>query len=208
MNNIVIRNIEEKDHYNVECVTKRAFWNLNMPGCDEHYLVHRLWTDSAYVPEISLVAELEGCIVGAILYAKAKIETGKGSVDTLLFGPLCVAPELQKSGIGGLLLKASVQKARECGYTSIFICGVPTYYPKFGFVTADHFQITMPDGSNFDAFMGIELVENALENVAGKFYEPDVYAGDIHDSEYLAKIEEFDKDFPYMRKEILPQQWR
>ncbi len=208
MKDYIIRRIEEKDHYNVEYLTKRAFWNLNMPGCDEHYMVHKLWDDEAYVPEASLLAEADGEIVGAIIYGKCRVETEQGDVEVLTFGPLCVEPDLQKSGVGAALLNESMNRARERGYKAILICGVPTYYPKFGFKTADTWGITMPDGSNFDAFMGIELVDGALNDVQGKFYEADVYFCDIHDKAYMDKVDEFDKGFPYMEKKVLPHQWR
>ena len=205
---INVRNITDKDHYDVELIAKKAFWNLNMPGCDEHYLVHRLWDEPCYIPELSLVAEVDGKAVGAILYSKAKIETDSGNIDVLTFGPLCVDPDCQKKGIGRKLLSESMSLAAERGYKAIFICGVPTYYPKFGFKTADTFGITMPDGSTFDAFMGYELQKDALKGVTGKFYEADVFDCDIHDEEYMKAVDEFDKGFPYMEKKVLPHQWR
>ena len=79
----------------VEYIAKKAFWNLNMPGCDEHYLVHRIWDDPAYVPEISLLAEIDGNAVGFILYTRCRVETETGNVEVLTFGPLCVVPEYQ-----------------------------------------------------------------------------------------------------------------
>lgn len=206
--NITVRNIREEDHYAVECVTKKAFWNLNMPGCDEHYLVHQIWNYPDYVPQISLVALKEGEIVGVILYVKAFLKTKTQEIPSLTFGPLCVLPELQKQGIGEMLLKRSMQLAIEAGFDSVFICGVPAYYPKFGFQTADQFHITMPDGTNFDAFMGIELKKGSLKGIKGVFYEPVIYNGDVHNKEYLEVVDEFDKGFPYMEKKILPTQWR
>lgn len=206
--NITIRNIREEDHYAVECVTKKAFWNLNMPGCDEHYLVHQIWNTPDYVPQLSLVALKGEEIVGVILYVKAVIKTKTQEIPSLTFGPLCVLPELQRKGIGGILLKESMGLATEAGFASIFICGVPSYYPKFGFQTADQFCITMPDGSNFDAFMGIELKKGSLQGIKGAFYEPDVYNGDVHNQEYMRLVDAFDKRFPYMEKKILPGQWR
>lgn len=208
MNEIIIRNIKPDNHYEIEYLVKRAFWNLNMPGCDEHYLVHRIWNEADYVPEISLLAELEGKIVGAILYTKCRVETASGDVEVLTFGPLCVDPDFQKKGIGKKILLESMRLAKELKYKAILICGVPSYYPKFGFKTADNFGITMPDGSNFDAFMGYELQDNALAQVKGKFYEPASLDCDIHDEDYMKALEEFDKGFPYMEKKVLPQQWR
>lgn len=208
MSDYSIRSIGKKDYYAIEWLAKRAFWNLNMPGCDEHYLVHKLWKDTAYVPEVSLAAESGGEIVGAILYAKCRIETERGNQEVLTFGPLCVEPKLQKSGIGAALLSHSMNRARECGYKAILICGVPAYYPRFDFKTADTWGITMPDGSNFDAFMGMELVEGGLAGMRGKFYEADVYLGNIHDKSYMDRVDAFDKGFPYMEKKVLPHQWR
>lgn len=173
--NITVRNITEKDHYDIELVAKRAFWNLYVPGCDEHYLVHRLWNEPCYISELSLVALADEKIVGAILYSKARIETDNGNIEILTFGPLCVDPDYQKMGIGKKLLLESMGLATEKGYKAIFICGVPEYYPKFGFKTADTFGITMPDGSNFDAFMGYELQKDTLKGVTGKFYESDAF---------------------------------
>ncbi len=192
MVDMVIRNIENEDLFEVECLAKKAFWNLNMPGCDEHYLVHRLWNSAVCVSELSLLAESEGRIVEAILYARAKIQTVNGEIETLTFGPLCVEPNIQKKGIGKQLLKKSMEKATMLGVGSIFICGVPAYYPKYGFITADKFGITMPDGTNFDAFMGIELIKGSLDNINGRFYEPNVYCGNIHDEKYMPEVDCFD----------------
>lgn len=206
--NITVRNIREKDRYDIELVAKRAFWNLNMPGCDEHYLVHRLWNEPCYIPELSFAATVDDKVVGAVLYSKARIETDDKSIEVLTFGPLCVDPDYQKTGIGKKLLSESIRSASEKGYKAIFICGVPAYYPKFGFRTADTFGITMPDGSNFDAFMGYELQKDALKGITGKFYESDALDCDIHNEEYMKAVDEFDKDFPYMEKKVLPHHWR
>ena len=94
------------------------------------------------------------------------------------------------------------------GYKAIFICGVHAYYPKFGFKTADTFGITMPDGSSFDAFMGYEFQKNALKGVAGKVYDDPVFDYDVHDEAYMKAVDEFDKNFPYMEKQVFPHQWR
>ena len=205
---IIIRNITDKDHYDIESVAKRAFLYFNMPGCDEHYLVHRLWNEPCYISELSLAAEVDNKIVGAILYSKAKIKTNHGNIGVLTFGPLCVDPDHQKMGIGQKLLLESMRLATENGYQAILICGVPTYYPKFGFKTADTFGITMPDGSNFDAFMGYELRKDALKGVTGKFYEDPFFDCDVHDEAYMKAVDEFDKSFPYMEKKVLSHQWR
>ena len=203
-----VEHILESDYYEIEYLAKRAFWNLYMPGCDEHYLVHRIFTDPNYVPNLSLVAKLDGKIVGLILYTKCRLETKSGDIDVLTFGPLCVDPMFQRKGIGKALLLESIKLAKATDYPAIFICGVPTYYPRFGFKPTKEFGVTMPDGSTFDAFMGYELKEGSLTGISGKFYEPNCCDCDIHDERYMAELEEFDRQFPYMEKKVLPGQWR
>lgn len=200
--NILIREEEEKDYYNTELMTQRAFWNKHNPGCDEHYLVHVLRTDADYIPEISRIAEADGKVVGAILYSKARIEDNGNIHEVLTFGPLCVEPDYWKMGIGGELLEATMKLAKEKGYRAIVIYGEPDYYPLHGFVTCDHYGITTPDGKNFSAFMCIELIPGGLNGISGKFYESDVF-------EKLPpeEVEVFNEKFPHMEKLKLPGQW-
>jgi predicted N-acetyltransferase YhbS len=199
---IVIREERVEDWLDTEYMTQKAFWNLHCPGCSEHLLVHKLRSDAAYVPEISRVAEKDGKIVGAIMYSRAKVVDGDLTHEVLTFGPLCVEPSLQKTGIGGLLMETTMQLARDAGYKAIIIFGSPGYYPRHGFVPCNHFGITTSTGENFDAFMGIELIPGGLEDVHGKFYEADVFE-DLPGEE----VDEFNKKFPYMEKLRLPGQW-
>ncbi|HEX3027816.1 MAG TPA: N-acetyltransferase [Clostridia bacterium] len=203
MKSIIIREEKEADWYETEYVTKKAFWNLHVPGCDEHYLVHILRSSDDYIPELSRVAELEGKIVGTIMYSKAYVMDGDKRTDVITFGPLCIDPEYQKKGIGGELLENTMQLAREKGYRAIIIFGEPEYYPRHGFKPCDCFNITTKDGKNFNAFMGIELVAGGLDGVKGKFFESKVF----DDCSNEEAAEEYDKKFPYMEKLKLPGQW-
>jgi putative acetyltransferase len=199
---MVIREERFEDGWDTEYMTQKAFWNLQAPGCSEHLLVHKLRADSAYIPEISRVAEKDGKIVGTIMYSRAKVVEGDLTHEVLTFGPLCVEPSLQKTGIGGLLLETTIQLAREAGYKAIIIFGEPGYYPRHGFVNCNHFGITTSKGENFDAFMGIELIPGGMEGVHGKFYEAEVFEN-LPDEE----VAEFNKKFPYLEKLRLPGQW-
>ena len=113
---LIIRPERPEDYYQTEHMTQKAFWNLYNPGCNEHLLVHKLRSDPAYVPELSRVAELDGKIVGTIMYSRSKVVDGDISHEVLIFGPLCVEPALQKTGIGGALMQATFQLAREAGH--------------------------------------------------------------------------------------------
>ena len=198
----IIRKEAPADYYDAELMTKKAFWNLHRPGCDEHLLVHKLRRDGSYVSELTRVAEKYGKIIGAIYYARARIESADGqSQEVLTFGPLCVDPEYQRQGIGGHLLEETLADAGALGFDGVVIFGEPDYYPRHGFVTCDNFSITTPEGENFSAFMARELCEGGL--CGGKFYEPAVYY-DLPEKE----LEEFERGFPYMEKKVLPNQWQ
>lgn len=202
MENLIIRKENERDYFEVEYMTKKAFWNKYVPGCTEHYLVHILRQSEDYLPELSRIAEINEEIVGAIMYSKAYVIDGVNKIEVLTFGPLCVEPSYQNKGIGGALLEETMELARKAGYKAIVIFGEPGYYPKHGFKTCDNFGITTKDSKNFDAFMGIELVKDGLKEVKGKFYESEAF-----ESLLPEKVEEFDKKFPYMEKLKLPGQW-
>lgn len=201
MEDLIIKKENEKDYFNVEYMTKKAFWNLHVPGCNEHYLVHILRNSEDYLPELSRIAVINGEVVGTIMYSKAYVSDGVNKTEVLSFGPLCVDPQYQNKGIGKALLETTMDLARKAGYKAIIIFGEPGYYPKHGFKTCDNFGITTKDSKNFDAFMGIELVKDGLKGVNGKFYDSKVFQKLLPE-----KIDEFDKRFPYMEKLRLPGQ--
>lgn len=199
---IEIRMETEDDQYKVEMMTQHAFWNKHSPGCDEHYLVHQLRKDENYIPELSRIAVKDGAVIGCIMYSKACVVNEIKSHEVITFGPLCVEPEWQGSGVGEMLLRETMEIAKNKGYKGIIIYGEPDYYPRLGFKTCDNFSITTHDGKNFDAFMGIELIEGGMKDITGKFYEAEVF-------EKLPKdeVEEFNKQFPWLMKLKFPGQW-
>lgn len=202
---IVIRREEPGEYHKTEETVLKAFWNKYHLGCNEHFLVHKLRKSDVYLPELSRVAVIGDEIVGAIFYSKAWLKRTADQAEAkqiLAFGPLCVAPEWQGCGVGGLLLKETLALAKEAGYEGVVIFGEPDYYPRHGFQTCDHFGITTADGKNFDAFMGVELVEGGLVNFGGKFYESEVFE-DLSEEENEA----FTKGFNAPVKRKFPSQW-
>ncbi|MBN2344571.1 MAG: N-acetyltransferase, partial [Deltaproteobacteria bacterium] len=98
---LIIRHETESEHRTVEELTRDAFWNLYFPGCDEHYLVHILRDHPDYLPELSFVAELDGEVVGMIMYTRSwLIDENNCKKEIVSFGPLCVHPAHQRKGIG------------------------------------------------------------------------------------------------------------
>lgn len=176
----------------MEELTREAFWDLTGPGCSEHYLVHKMRSCAEFVPQLALVAELGGKIVGNIMYTKSLVEDDAGDdMDALTFGPLSVLPEYQGQGVGEALVRYSFAKARDLGYEAVFIFGRPDYYKRFGFRPASEFEIATADGRNFDAFMAHELYPGALKHVSGKLRCAPVYSRLPPE-----EVEEFDKSFP------------
>jgi predicted N-acetyltransferase YhbS len=199
---IEIRMETKDDWYNVELMAQHAFWNKHHLGCDEHYLVHKLRQDKDYLSELSRIAVKDGEVIGCIMYSKARIVDGAKTHEIITFGPLCVEPKWQGCGVGELLLRETMNLAANQGYKGIVIFGEPDYYPRIGFKTCDNFNITTADGKNFDAFMGIELAEDSMKGIKGKFYESEAF-------ENLPKeeVEEYSKKFPQLQKLQFPGQW-
>ena len=203
MNKIIIREERKEDYKATELMTMRAFWNIHGPGCNEHLLVHKLRGSEDYLPAISRVAELDGKIVGAIFYTKAKVIDGQNIHEVISFGPLAVEPMSQSLGVGGMLLKETFKLAKEAGYKGICIVGEPEYYPKYGFVTCDKYNISDGNGYNYDALMAYELQENGFSGIKGKFRESEVF----EQCEDETEIEEFTSQFPYYERLKLECQW-
>ena len=201
-NEIQIRKETKEDYFSVEEMTMGAFWNKHQRGCDEHYLVHKLRTSDCYIPELSRIAVKDGKVIGAIFYSKAYLKKGNETKEILTFGPLCVAPEFQGRGVGGILLDETMGIAKDKGYEGIVILGEPDYYPLHGFVTCDRLGITTADGKNFDAFMGYELVSDALKSFGGSFHESDVFFELPKD-----EVDKYNMKFPAMKKQGFPMQW-
>ncbi len=201
--NIQIRLERPADYRQVEELTRDAFWDVHVPGCDEHCLAHVLRSAACFVPELDLVAEFDGLVVGNIMYTRAQVlDSSAVGHKVLSFGPLSVLPEYQNRGIGALLIQESKQRALELGYTAIIIYGDPEYYQRFGFVSGSDFGIHGSEGYFSPALQVFELVPGALKGVSGAFLEDDVYHLDAE------AASAFDAQFPPREKGFKPSQKR
>jgi len=192
---IHIRQEQPTDHFAVESLTRDAFWPFRWDGlqiCDEHLLVHKLRKCNAFIPELNLVAELDGKPVGHIIYTRSKIiDDADNAYSTLTFGPLSVHPNYQGRGIGQALMRHSFKIAKDLGHRAVIIFGHPNYYPRVGFRRAGEFGITTSDRKTFDPFMAYPLYDGALDGIKGRYYLAPIY-------ETLTQEDalEFDKKFP------------
>ena len=161
-----IRTEQPSDRQRVEEITRRAFWNLYMPGCTEHYLVHIMRAHPDFIPELDLVAELDGQVVGNIMYTRNRLTDEHGAEkDILTFGPVSITPELQRRGYGRQLMEESFRRAAALGYDTVVIFGDPANYVSRGFKSCKRFSVCLPDGSFPAGMLVKELVPGAL---AGK----------------------------------------
>ncbi len=199
---IKIENESQEDYEEVEILTRKAFWNVHAPGCEEHYLAHILRSHADFIPELDFVARTaDGRIVGNVMYTRARLtdETGK-DMPILTFGPLSVHPDYQRRGIGKRLLEYSFQKAAAMGYGVIVIFGDPGNYVARGFVSCRKFGVTTPDGKYPAAMLVKELREGALHSGKWIYQESPAYEYDSADAAA------FDKRFEPMQKEVRPGQ--
>jgi putative acetyltransferase len=124
-------------------------------------LVDRLRADGALA--VSLVAELDGRVVGHVAFSPVAID---GARDVVGLGPVAVVPPLQTCAIGARLIEEGLARARERGARAAVVLGHPDYYPRFGFVVSTQFGIRYADAPE-DAFMAAELVPGALAAASG-----------------------------------------
>jgi len=167
--NIVIRKEEEKDYKQVYEVNKLAFQQEN-----ESILIGKIRKGENFIPDLSLVAEIDNRIVGHILFSKIKI-VGDSIFESIALAPMAVIPAFQKQGVGSKLIKKGMAKAKELGFDSIIVLGHKDYYPKFGFERASKWNIKCPFKVPEEAFMAIALTKKALEDKAGTVKYPDEF---------------------------------
>lgn len=198
---ITIRNEKESDYRKVEELTRKAFYNLYVPGCFEHYLAHILRPHEDFLAELDFVIEENGEIVGNIMYTKARLVDESGYEKQILtFGPLSVSPEHQRKGYGKMLLEHSFKKAMELGYDVIVIFGDPKNYVSRGFKSCKKYNICVENGACPTAMMVKELKPDVLD---GRRW---IY----HDSPAMQINEEdaqrFDEGFEKMEKKYQTSQ--
>jgi len=152
----------EGDEPDITVVNDRAFGQK-----DEGRLVQKLRRTEAFLPDLSLVAEIEGRIVGHILFYPVVISTPDGDHPTLSLAPMSVLPEYQNKGIGSALVREGLRIAKDLNFTSVIVIGHPHYYPRFGFRKAGRRGLRSPFDVPEEAFMAMELVERALKDKGG-----------------------------------------
>ena len=201
---LIIRNETEQDYRAVENLVRESFWNVYRPGCLEHYVLHVLRDDPAFVKALDFVMELDGELIGQNMFMKTNIDADDGSrVEVLTMGPIGIAPALKRMGYGKKLLDYSLEKAREMGFCAVLFEGNIGFYGKSGFDYARNFGIRYHDlaeDEDDSFFLCKELIPGCLDRVTGVYQTPAGYYVDPDDAEL------FDASFPPKEKLKLPGQ--
>ena len=201
---LTIRNETEADYAAVENLTRKAFYNVYVPGCMEHYLVRVMREHEDFVPELDFVAELDGEIVGNIMYTKACLTDEQGTEKTVLtFGPLSILPEYQRKGYGKLLMEHSFARAAELSYDVIVILGSPANYVSRGFKSCKKYHVSVENGKYPAAMMVKELIPGSLQGHRWVYHESPVMAISVEEAEkYDSTLEKKEKEYRPSQEEF------
>ena len=197
--------LEKKEDYRaVENLIRESFWNVYRPGCSEHYVIHVLRNDPAFVKDLDFVMEKDGELIGQNMFMRTVIEADDGrEIPVLTMGPICITPRLKRKGYGKKLLDYSLEKAAEAGFGAVLFEGNIDFYGKSGFDYASKFKIRyhdLPEDADSSFFLCRELIPGYLHDVTGVYQTPSGYY--VKDEE----VGEFDREFPKKEKLKLPGQ--
>ena len=203
-NHNTIRLEKKEDYRAVENLVRESFWNVYRPGCLEHYVIHVLREDPAFVRELDFVMEQDGALIGQNMFMRTVINADDGRViPVLTMGPIGITPELKRKGYGKKLLDYSLERAAALGFGAVLFEGNIGFYGHSGFTYARSFGIRyhdLPEGADDSFFLCRELVPGYLKGITGVYRTPRGYYVDE------AEAEEFDKTFPPKEKLRLPGQ--
>ena len=202
-----IRLEQPTDYREVENLTREAFWNVYAPGCVEHYVLNQYRNNPDFIPELSLVMEVDNRVIGHVMFSRAHIikEDGSG-VPAWTFGPISIHPDYKRKGYGLKLLQYSLEKAREMGIGVVCMEGNIEFYKHAGFVLASTLGIhyhAEPKDADVPYFLAQELIPGYLNGIEGTYHTPKGYYVAFESKE---AFEAYEATFPIKAKKVLAGQ--
>ncbi len=144
-------------------------------GDCEAQLVADIRNSPAYIPELSLVAEYNGRLVGHIMLSRMELQSGAGKTEILALAPMSVVPSQSYRGIGHILLERATEKARQMGFAAIAEVGQASYFLRHGFKPLADYGLSHSLSAVDDDVTLLELSEGRLES-GGKLVFPQAFA--------------------------------
>ncbi len=167
-----IRAERPPDRQSIRAVHVEAFGQR-----EEADLVERIRADRWFIPELSLVAESDGGIVGHILFSKIEVADGDRKTDALALAPMAVLPDYQRRGIGSRLVVEGLRKCGEFHFPAVIVIGHPDFYPKFGFKPARPLGLECRQYDAADEVFMVYDVHPALHRPKGIVVYPETFDG-------------------------------
>lgn len=203
MEDYIIRQERPEDWWEVENLTREAFWNVYRPGCLEHFVLNRYRINPDFIPELDFVMEVDGRIIGHVMYSRAELFAEDGRVlPAWTFGPISIHPEFKRKGYGLALLQYSLEKAREKGIAVLCMEGNIDFYGHAGFVLASSLGVHYhgePKDDPVPYFLAQELVPGYLDGTEWTYCPPKGYfvadedpeGFERYDSTFILKAKHF-----------------
>jgi predicted N-acetyltransferase YhbS len=162
-----VRQEKPSDFQDIYDLVKVGFQTAEVSNGNEQDYVIKLRASGNYIPELALVAEESGKLIGYIMLTKTYVSRSNSKFEALLLAPLCIALEQRNLGIGSKLVVEGLKLTKNLGYTTVFVVGNPLFYSRFGFQSSVHFGIKHVPMIPDQFVMVNELSMGVLTDVVG-----------------------------------------
>ena len=179
---MLIRAEHENDYPTIYQLIRTAFETADVKDGTEQEFAENLRKGTNYIPDLALVAEQDGKLIGHIMLTKTYVKTTDCMFEGLLLAPVSVQLEHRNQGVGSALIRESLDRAGKAGFKAVFLAGDRNYYSRFGFVPARTFGIYCPQelpDDLIDNIMACELIPGILEHVSGTLDWPNDHELDV-----------------------------
>ncbi len=170
---ITIRQERTHDFPAIRTLVREAFASAEHSDGNEHNLVDQLRGSEGFFPSLALVAEVQGQLVGHIMFTKVLI----GDAVGLALAPLSVLPSAQRQGVGIALMREGHRRAKELGFAVVVVLGSERYYPKAGYERASDFGIVAPFAVPDENFMVLWLQDSHAPIRGTVVYVKEIFEG-------------------------------
>lgn len=165
---MIIREEKPEDFDEIYRLVETAFRTAKVADGNEQDFVYTLRKRDSYIPQLALVAESGGKLIGHVMLTRNEISDDDGKIHTtLMLAPLSVLLEHRSQKVGAQLVEAAFQRAREMGFRAVFLAGDPAYYSRFGFRESVRYGIRNVNEIPDMYALAVELVPDALKGING-----------------------------------------